>query len=156
MTRASELWLEESADAAEVDGEIVHAALTVDLDIDSQVTIVRRSASTDRPQGVALDADQPFTIADQTGTRMVLWSDTAPASVDVRVPAGRLTIWNVWRDDGAIHAWTGSAGIRRIELDDADADFGVRLVAHDGHGGQGAALEVDVLISGARGTEPPA
>ena len=148
--RASELWLDELVDAAEVDGEVIHAALTLDLDIDSNVTIVRRAATSARPQGVALDADQMFTIEEHEAQRMVLWSDAAPERVEFRVPAGRLSIWNVWRDDGAIHAWTGSAGMRRIELEDADADFGVRLVATDGHKGQSTDLEFDVLINGAR------
>lgn len=152
--RASDLWLEELADAAEVDGEIIHAALTVDLDIDSIVTIVRRQVSSTRPQGVAIDADHPMKVGDHTATRMVLWSDTAPDTVDIDVPAGRLTVWNVWRDDGAIQAWIGAAGMRRVELDgdEAGADFGVRLLATDGHDGSEIDLEFDVRISGARPT----
>ena len=152
---AAELWLDELAEAAEIDGDVVHAAVTVDLDIDSLVTITRRAATDARPQGIALDADEPMTIGETDGRRLVLWSDSAPETVVVRVPAGRLTVWNVWRDDGAVRAWTGAAGIRRIELDDADADFGVRLSASDGHPGSDADLEVDLLITGApHGDEP--
>jgi hypothetical protein len=147
--RASELWLDERTDAAEVDGDVVHAALTVDLDIDSVVTVRRRRASDARPQGLGLEADEPFTIGEHTANRMVLWSDTAPDDVEVHVPAGRLSLWNVWRDDGAVHAWIGWAGIRRVELDDADADFGIRLLATDGHDDTDVDLDVEVLISGA-------
>lgn len=146
----SDLWLDELTDTAEIDGDTIHAALTVDLDIDSVVTIVFREVNPDRPQGIALDADHACSIGDQRAARMVLWADTAPESVELHVPAGRLTIWNVWRHDGAVHAWTGAAGIRRVELDDADADFGVRLLASDGYDDTELDLEFDVTISGAR------
>lgn len=152
---ASELWFEALTDAAEIDGDTIHAALTVDLDIDSVVTVAYRRVNPDRLQGIALDADHACTIADQHATRMVLWADTAPEVVEVHVPAGRLTIWNVWRDDGTMHAWTGAAGIRRVELDDAEADFGVRLLASDGYEDTDLDLEFDVTISGAGPSDTP-
>ena len=150
-SRASDLWLEELTDAAEVDGEVVHAAVTIDLDIPSVVTVTRRFADDDRPQGVAIDTDAPMSVDDTESTSIVLWSDTAPETVDVFVPPGRMTIWNVWRDDGAVQAWIGHAGIRRIELDDADSDFGLRLVASDGHDDTDPDLEVEIRINGDRG-----
>ena len=147
----AELWLDELAEAAEVGGEVVHAAVTIDLDIDSVVTLDRRRASADRPQGLAIDADRPFAIAGARTTRAVLWSDTAPDTVELRVAAGRLTVWNVWREDGAVHAWIGSAGIRRVELDDHDSDFALRLLASDGLGSDGPDLEIEMRIDGDRG-----
>ncbi|MEM9201149.1 MAG: hypothetical protein AAGC53_05800 [Actinomycetota bacterium] len=147
--RAAELWLDELTDTAEVDREVIHAALTLELDIDSRVTITRTHANADRVQGLAIDADHSFTIGDHDASRMVLWSDAAPEQVEVIVPAGRLTIWNVWREAGAVQAWIGAAGIRRIELDNPACDFGVRLLAFDGHKGSTPDLEVDICINAA-------
>lgn len=150
MSTAADLWLDELTDAAELDGDVIHAAVTIDLDIDSIVTITRGLVGGERPQGIAVDADEPFLVAGERFSSVVLWSDTAPATVELRVGAGRLSIWNVWRTDGAIHAWTGSAGMRRLELDDHDSDFGIRLLARDGYDGDDVDLEFEVRINGDR------
>ena len=105
---ASQQWLDGLTAAAEIEGEVVHAAVTLDLDIDSVVTVVRHHARDDRPQGIALDAEHPITIEDRRDTRLVLWSDTAPDRVQFHVPAGRLTIWNAW----TTAAFTPGSGLR--------------------------------------------
>lgn len=150
---ASQQWLDGLTAAAEIEGEVVHAAVTLDLDIDSVVTIVRHHARDDRPQGIALDAEHPITIEDRRDTRLVLWSDTAPDRVQFHVPAGRLTIWNAWRDHGGVHAWIGAAGIRQVDLADTEADFGIGLLASDGYPGSDIDLKFDLFVSAAHEAE---
>lgn len=140
---AAELWVDEGTDVAEIDGEIVHAAVTVDLDVDSVVTVRRVEASSDRRQGLALDADTPMTINGIAKQRLVLWADSSPEEVVVEADAGRLTMWNVWETDGAVHAWVGAAGI----VLDTDDDEITRLRASDGMGEFGVDLEVEITIA---------
>ncbi|MEO0495124.1 MAG: hypothetical protein AAF081_17090 [Actinomycetota bacterium] len=136
-------WIDEQSDVVEDDdGEMVHAAVTVDLDIDSVVTIRRIDSNADRPQGLALDADVPIGVNGVESTRIVLWDHSSPDEVDLEVPAGRLTLWNVWETDGAVHAWVGAAG---IVLDEVDTDI-TRLRASDGIGHRTVDLEVEVRI----------
>lgn len=140
---AAELWIDEGADAVEIDGDVVHAAVTVDLDVDSIVTVRRISASSDRRQGLALDADEPLSINGIDKPRLVLWADSAPDEVEAEAAAGRLTLWNVWEADGAAHAWVGAAGI----LLDTDDDEVTRLRASDGMGEFDVDLEVEITIT---------
>ena len=57
---AAEQWLDELTEVAETDdGTVVFASVSLDLDIDSVITVRRRHASTDRAQGLALDAAWP-------------------------------------------------------------------------------------------------
>lgn len=146
---ASEQWLVDLTDTAEIAGETVYAAVTLDLDIDSVVVIHRRHAGDERSQGLAIDTDRPFTIADRETSTAVLWSDTAPDTVELIASAGRLTLWNVWRHEGAVHAWIGDAGIRRVDVDDHDSDFALRLLATDGFGSASPTLEVEVQVNAA-------
>ena len=106
---ASERWIDEQTGSVDHDGDTVHAAVTVDLNVDSIVTVRRIHATGERPQGLALDADQPLMVGDVTNTRMVLWNHSAPDEVEIVARAGRLTLWNVWETDGAVHAWVGAA-----------------------------------------------
>ncbi|MEC7507196.1 MAG: hypothetical protein VX510_10350, partial [Actinomycetota bacterium] len=116
---AAERWIDEHTDVVDDDGDTVHAAVTVDLNVDSIVTVRWIHASDERPQGLALDADQPLMVSDMTNTRMVLWNHSAPDEVEIVARAGRLTLWNVWETDGAVHAWVGAAGML---LDEAAGD----------------------------------
>ena len=139
---AAERWIDEGADAVEVDGELVHAAVTVDLDVDSIVTVRRVSASSDRRQGLVLDADEPISVNGIDKQQLVLWADSSPDEVVADVAAGRLTLWNVWEADGAVHAWVGAAGI----LLDVEDDAVTRLRASDGLGAFDVDLEVEITI----------
>lgn len=149
MSSAAEQWLTDEVDVVEIDGEVVLATVTVDLDIDSVVTLRRTAVTTDRPQGLVLDADEPLRINDARATRFVLWTDTAPDEVRIEAPAGRLTVWNVWNEDGSVHAWIGAAGIRRKPMDAGDHDAAARFVASDGHPPLRADLEFELLIDAA-------
>lgn len=98
---------------------------------DTTITLRRDSASTERAQGLVLDADHDLTVGDVMAPRIVLWTDTAPETLDITTgDAGDLRIWHVWRDGDLLQAWEGDA---RIEVDDEGDDLG--LVCHDGHGG---------------------
>ena len=139
---AAERWIDEHTDVVDDDGDTVHAAVTVDLNVDSIVTVRRIHASDERPQGLALDADQPLVVGDVTNTRMVLWARSAPDEVEIAAQAGRLTLWNVWEADGAVHAWVGDAGIL---LDEAAGNT-TRLRASDGFSDRTIDLEVEIHI----------
>ena len=142
---AAERWIDEQTDVVDDDGDTVHAAVTVDLNVDSIVTVRWIHASDERPQGLALDADQPLMVGDMTNTRMVLWNHSAPDEVEIVARAGRLTLWNVWETDGAVHAWVGAAGML---LDEAAGDT-TRLRASDGFGDRTIDLEVEIRIRAA-------
>lgn len=142
---AAERWMDEQSDVTEIDGELVHAAVTVDLDVDSIVRIRRLDADPDTRQGLVVDADAPLRVNGVDESRFVLWADVAPDEVEVHAPAGRLTFWNVWETDGAVHAWIGEAGIMLDELDDGTT----RLQASDGHGERTVDLEVEITIDAA-------
>ena len=88
---AAERWIDEQTGSVDHDGDTVHAAVTVDLNVDSIVTVRRIHATGERPQGLALDADQPLMVGDVTNTRMVLWSHSAPDEIEIVARAGRLS-----------------------------------------------------------------
>lgn len=54
-------------------------------------------------------------------TDLVLWQDTSPALIEVRVrwtgKSRSLRIWNAWDHNGTMHAWVGNAGMRVEQLD---------------------------------------
>ena len=139
---AAERWIVERTNVVDDDGDSIHAAVTVDLNVDSIVTVRRIHASDERPQGLALDADQPLAVGDVANTRMALWARSAPDEVEIAARAGRLTLWNVWEADGTVHAWVGAAGIL---LDEAAGNT-TRLRASDGFGDRTIDLEVEIHI----------
>lgn len=145
MTTPAELWLQHQTDVAELDGEPIYAAVSLEVDDPATLTITRRRANAERPQGLVLDADEPMTIGDRTASALILWSDTAPAEVAIAVAPGRISVSHAWRDGDIVHAWTGWAGI--IRHDDPDDPNTTRLAASDGHGSISADLEVDIRLT---------
>ncbi len=145
MSTPAELWLQHQTDVAELNGELLHAAVRLEIDKPATLTIRRASANPERPQGLVLDSDEPLTIGDTTTPRLVLWSDTALAEVSLAVPPGRITFSHAWRDADIVHAWTGWAGI--VRHDDPDDPSHIRLTASDGHGSVTADLEVDIHLT---------
>lgn len=105
---------------------------------ETTITVSRESSTSERPQGLVLDADEPLRVGDIEANRLVLWADSAPDTVEVLTgESGDLRIWHVWRDGDLIQAWEQAA---RLEVDDEGDDLG--LVCHDGHGGSDADLVV--------------
>jgi hypothetical protein len=107
---------------------------------ETTITVTRESASSERPQGLVLEADHELWVGDVASTRIVLWADTAPGEVSLTTSeAGDLRMWNVWRDGDLLQAWEGDA---RIIVDDEGEDLG--LACHDGHAGDAPDLVVRV------------
>lgn len=144
MSTPAELWLQHQTDVAELDDEPIFAAVTIDLDEPATLTVTRIAVTSDRPQGLILDADGPLTVGELEAPSMVLWSDTAPAELAVEAPAGRLTISHAWRDGDIVHAWTGWTGITRS--DDPDDPSRLNITASDGHDGISRDLEIEIRL----------
>ncbi|MEQ8839986.1 MAG: hypothetical protein RIB98_03320 [Acidimicrobiales bacterium] len=112
--------------------------MTIGVAADTTITVERESHTSQRPQGLALEADHPLRVGSVEASHVVLWTDTSPERVEVRTTdAGDLRIWNVWRDSDLIQAWVGDA---RIVIDDHGDDLG--LQCHDGHPG----VEPDLVV----------
>lgn len=112
--------------------------LVVGTSTDTAITVSREAASSQRPQGLVLDADHELSVGDVRATRIVLWADTAPAIATVVTSgAGEVRIWNVWKDGDLVQAWQDGAS---MIVDDTGDDLG--LECHDGHEGDGPDLEV--------------
>ena len=144
MSTPSEVWLQHQTDVADLDGEPIFAAITLDLEGPAVVTVIRTAVNPARPQGLVLDADEPLRVDGVEAPTLVLWSDTSPAELTFAAPPGRLAISHTWRDGDIVHAWTGWAGIARD--DDLDDPAVIRLVASDGHDELGSDLEVELRI----------
>lgn len=107
---------------------------------DTTITVTRLAASARRPQGLILDADHPLRVGDRESTRVVLWSATAPDTVEITATrAGPLRVWNVWCDGNLTQAWQGAAG---IDIDD-EGDL-LCLTCRDGHGDSAQDLVVEL------------
>lgn len=107
---------------------------------DTTITITRHTATDLRPQGLVLDADHDVRVGAHETPRIVLWSTSAPATVDVvTTKAGSLRIWNAWRDGDLTQAWLGAAG---IDVDDEGESL--RLSCSDGHPGSRGDLVVEL------------
>ncbi|MFT5200849.1 MAG: hypothetical protein ACI9C1_000214 [Candidatus Aldehydirespiratoraceae bacterium] len=105
--------------------------ITLGTAADTTITVHRERSSDGAVQGLAFEAEHPLTIGDQEATRIVLWCDTAPETVQIVTgPAGPLYIWNVWRTASLIQAWEGDA---RIEVEDEGEDLGLRCYDGLGH-----------------------
>jgi hypothetical protein len=92
-------------------------------------------ASPSRRQALSLRSIAgTMTVAGHTENRLILWSDTAPSEVLVRLdptpPDGPMTLrcWNSWESGGVTHAWIGNAGMV-VERDEGV----VTLRCSDGH-----------------------
>ncbi len=104
-------------------------SLEFDFTVPTEVTVRRGIHSDIRDQGMLLRHRRTMTVGDVSAKELVLWSTTAPNEVTVSVPAGSLVVWNVWRDNGAMHGLLGDAEIRRFELPDG----GLMLECSDGY-----------------------
>jgi hypothetical protein len=84
----------------------------------SELTIRFLSAKALRWQGLCLKArGGTFEVNSRVAADIVLWQDTAPDEVLVRItwkPKGArsLRVWNAWRANGVTQAWFGNTGMR--------------------------------------------
>ena len=84
----------------------------------NELTIRFRSATPEPPQGLRLKVrGGTFEIESADTDDIVLWQDTAPAEVDVRIRwktrgVRSLRVWNAWRVNDLTQAWLGNSGMR--------------------------------------------
>ena len=82
---------------------------------------------------------------------LVLWSTTAPSSVDVVVEAPGDTfvhLWNTWLDDGIEHAWLADAGML-VTTDLTGVNPSLQLSCSDGFAPASfddLALSVEIIV----------
>jgi len=145
MTASADRFTAEEVDELEIDGQLVHSVITLDLAHTTTVSVTRRLTSPHRTQGVVLDSSDRLLVGGVSSTRLVLWSDTAPEYVEVEALPGRLSVWNVWRDE-IDQAWIGWSGIRLIPVDEA----GLILRCSDGHP-PGDTVDIELAL----GFDPP-
>ena len=123
--------------------------------------VERLEARADRRQGLVIDADNDITIEDVAASRVVLWADRAPHTIDIELDAPcEIRCWNVWDDDGLTQAWLGEAGVAIADADgdatgdDDDApllDAPLVLHCHDGHDDADDGADLVVRLSPAGG-----
>lgn len=115
-----------------VDGLIVHSIYRRQISAGARVRVRRVSAAAGSVQGLRIKMDNGFLLVNERRRKdVVLWSDTAPAEVEVvcepRGAVGELRAWNCWRDaEGTMHAWIGDAG---IVVEEAEAIVRLRCSA---------------------------
>lgn len=84
----------------------------------SELTIRFLSAKPQPPQGLRLKVrGGTFEVESATADDLIIWQDTAPAEVPIRInwrPRGTrsVRIWNAWRVNDVTQAWLGNAGMR--------------------------------------------
>jgi hypothetical protein len=85
---------------------------------ESTMRITRLSQHNSVAQGLRVKLDKgELVVYDRRLTDIVLWADTNPREVEIRVPNAPtlLKVWNVWRVRVHTHelmqAWVGNAGI---------------------------------------------
>lgn len=106
------------------------------------VRIDRVSVTDARPQGIVIDADCELAIAGHESHRIVIWSHTAPETVEIEVTGPtELRVWNVWQDAGMTHAWLGDAAMH-VQSTEA----GTRLACRDGHDDDPGVLPGDLVV----------
>ncbi len=147
MTCTGDRFLADQVDHIEIDGQTVHSAVVFELTEVTKITAKRVAHNGQRPEGLVLESSTPIEVAGVKAKRIALWSDTAPEVVELTASAGRLMIWNVWRDDEIEHAWVGWAGIRRTDHEDTPGEDRITLHCSDGHPPSGpVGIEVDLTF----------
>ncbi len=112
----SEIFAEQQTNQIDLDGPL-YSLFELPNDA-SELTIRFVSVRSRLPQGLRLRArGGAMTVGSTTTDDLVLWTDTAPDTVQVKVAwksrGGRsLRVWNAWRVKGVTQAWLGNAGMR--------------------------------------------
>lgn len=115
MTTISEMFQAADSDTVTHRGRVVKALVRLPVRDGATITVRRRQASPDRPQGLKIGLDTG--VLDVNGCQaksVVLWTTSSPEEVVLAVRGERATsvdIWNCWSMGGVDSAWVGNAGI---------------------------------------------
>ncbi len=126
-SKLSDLFQASSGAPIEWEGQRVQMMYEMHPAGTEELEITFEQPSPARPQALRLRARGA--VLEINGSRLddvVLWSDSAPESVIVRVVPDKfskapmnLRLWNAWRDPaGTMQAWIGNAGMRVEQRDD--------------------------------------
>ncbi|MEO6146413.1 MAG: hypothetical protein ABIT70_05070 [Sulfuriferula sp.] len=115
-------------------GKLVYPIFQRELEgMCAQLRIKRISQNSAVAQGLRIKLDNgELEINGQQLKDIVIWADTSPDEVQVRVIGKSnvgVKVWNVWRYGDLMQAWTGNAGIQIEEKNGL-----VRLSCSDGVG----------------------
>jgi hypothetical protein len=129
----SELFQKSNGQPITAPGKLIHSICTQTVKAGSTLKITRISHSHEVVQGLRVTCDNgELEINGQMLVDIILWVDTSPVGVDIKVVANSdttLKFWNAWRFKGITQAWVGNAGIC-IEENEGR----VRLMCSDGVG----------------------
>ena len=118
------------------DGRRIRSVFAMPVPGGSIVRIHRRRATDTRPQGLHLSSRVDLVVNGHRARDLVLWSTTAPATVEVFVDTSAnaiVDIWNTWMDEGIEQAWLGNAGML-VAVDLSQVNPAVQLSCSDGVG----------------------
>ncbi len=96
------------------DGRRVRSVFAMPVPGGSVMRIHRCGATHARPQGLHLSGRVDLVVNGKRARDLVLWSTTAPPTVEVFVDTSANTIvdiWNCWMSDGIEQAWLANAGM---------------------------------------------
>jgi hypothetical protein len=147
MPSFGKLFMESGGRSVSYKGKIIQMVDVLRLAAGQNLVVKFESASSDWRQGVYLTTDGVFEVNDQIMKKsVVLWQDTAPVEVLLRVQTkkGECRVRNVWdRGNGVMDSWHNGAAMivenalegRRYRCNDGRADedfddlvFSIRIV----------------------------
>ena len=119
-----------------LDGRRIRSVFAMPVPGGSIVRIHRRHATHARPQGLHLSSRVDLVVNGHRARELVLWSTTAPATVEVFVDTSAnaiVDIWNSWKDDGIEQAWLANAGML-VAVDLSQVNPALEFSCSDGIG----------------------
>ncbi|MDD2999907.1 MAG: hypothetical protein PHV05_12670 [Candidatus Riflebacteria bacterium] len=131
MTCFEDLFIKSKGQPIDYNGKTIQMFDRVSITDKQQIRIVFESTNSEWKQGIHLSTDGSFEVNGQTVQKaIVLWKDTAPSDLLVRVKSkkGECFVKNVWDvGDGVMHSWHNGAAMIVEEL-----KFGRRYKCNDG------------------------
>jgi hypothetical protein len=150
MTTLAERFARSQGQPQEVNGVVVQNIYRRIVSQGAVVRVRRVQATASPTQGLRIKVNKGSVLINgQKHKEVVLWADSAPASLEIvcdtgKAPSAELRAWNCWRDeDGVMQAWLGDAGM--IIQEDEQR---VSLRCGDGtHAFDATDLEVELIFA---------
>jgi hypothetical protein len=119
----SQKFIENRGQSFELDGKLVHAICQLNLEEGVNIFNFQRiSNKLGLICGLRIKILKgEFTVNKSVGKETILWSDTSPTNVEIVIKSRKncvLKIWNVWKHDALINAWSGNAGMHIEKTDE--------------------------------------